>query len=349
MRSTVFTPDELTALYPTATSAYFMNPRTGAVSVDLASLSECPADSSPVTEMLFKMPTNKEERDEENKFNDLVRYMFSRAPALTSLHPEYSTLVVEYTEATPTVVARRTDRILVYRRFMTDMGTWNQCDTGTMSRMAAAVLRFLSVMHSHAYVHMDVKPDNVLCDLRDGAISDVVLADYGLVYPMDDVFAAIAPRSAGGADDEFDEGTCGFKSPLLRKNGEDSENRLFPIFTAVARGHPRLASRISRAEERGRKNKKDGLNALWMSYFSSRRNSIIRTPQDVAKVDLQSLGISMVRMLPGNECALLPSTAVDGTFRELVGRLLLCEKDSFYDATSALRYMEQKRRKPGSV
>lgn len=349
-KSLVFTIDEIPALYPTATSAYLMNPGTGVVGVDLVGLSNC-TDAEIVrlsAELLIKSLTFKEDREEENLYNDLVRYMFAdTASRLTSLHPEFSTFVVEYNEVSdessrrPPTLIQRADRMMVYRRFTTDLGMWNKCDTGTLLLMAHSALRFLFVMHSHAHVHMDVKPDNLLCNIGDGAVAEVVLSDYGMVYPMDDVFYGIAPKDVGGADDEFDEGTRGFKSPLLRKNADDTTNHVFPVFTAIAKGHPRLASRISAAKAKKGKLAEEALNKLWSSYFSNKRRRIIRTPQDVAKVDLQSLGITMVRLLPGGVCSveLATPSSPDAAVLDLIRKLLLCETDSLYDANSALKLM----------
>lgn len=337
-KTLVFTLDELPALYPTATSAFLMNPKTGAVSVDLANMAMC-RDSPEQrlgAEIIVKHPKVEEDREADEKYNELVRHMFGgklNALSITSLHPTYSRLVVEYVDAS--AARRRTDTMTVYRRFNTDLGSWNQCDTKTLLSVAHAVLMFVMLLHNHSHVHMDIKPGNILCNVEDDKNPEFVLTDYGMVYHMNDVFGEIGSRAAGGLEEEFDVGTNGFKSPLLRKAGEDSDNRVFPVFTAVARGDPGLGAKVREAEETGKETE------FWGSYFTAKRKSVLRGPQDVAKVDLQSLGITLAHLLPRHLCTPSSSSSppTDRYAIEIIRRLMLCETDSFYSASAAVIFM----------
>lgn len=252
--------------------------------------------------------TNKVEALREARWNARVFQWFERVQKaeLTTLHPRYNHLHVAYAPAptpragtlvfrdaststsTSTSKAPRTprphpqtspgadvvERVLpLYREFdgsLTDLMITNPVQDHVLVAAACSVLDFLTVLHAHGHVHLDVKPDNILFEYVN-ARPRFRLSDYETLERAEHVVAQVRRVH------RFVQGTDGYMSPLLTL--DDSDNKVFPQFRAVA-AVERIASARTDAQ----------LHAM----FAEAKAAIAH---NVYKTDLHSLALTMMDVM----------------------------------------------------
>jgi hypothetical protein len=209
-------------------------------------------------------------------------------------------------------------RLIVTRLFDGDVAGLRLAEPDLLD-LAAAVLRFLRVLHANAMLHMDIKPTNVLYRRRPGGPGggyEFVVADYNLLLEAPAVQDLLAPGAPGREFEPLSHGTPGFMSPLLLR--DEGDQGLYAHFERVARA---IGLRPA------------GGHAFWRGFFDAQRRGGRVLP---AKVDLHSLALTLLRLaehlhLPAARPASRPSRLT-----ALIGRLMFFAPGDFRDADEAL-------------
>lgn len=314
-------------------------------------------------EIALKHVCDKFEFAYEININGLVRRQFEHAQLLnfTVLHPLYDSVRVLYSTAHDQARGQpgQPDRPqqsdapkeLVYRRMMGNVTSLQQNMTPrVLVNIVRSVLIFLCVSHANGYVHMDVKPENILYDISKSTEVSCVLADYGLMTPMEEVFQNIKKRGA------FFQGTVGFISPLLTT--DDEENKVYHKFTAIVNEADRYRAAAEEAaaakkpqrggadgDGDGKKNGKDAgrdenVDRFWLSFFEHQKRRLDQ-PSQLGKIDLQSLALTLHYLfarVPFSDTLLTKHSREHRAVKLLIPRLLLHGPRNSATAADALRY-----------
>ena len=142
-----------------------------------------------------------------------------------------------------------------------------------LASIAMALLIVLNIIHEHSYLHMDIKPANILHEWVDREHVFVV-ADYGIMSDMQTVHHNLKLGKFSG--------TYGHMSPLLLPTGDDTDNKVYPKFIAAAQ----MGSGIEYTP--------DDIVHMVEQYKSQLDNTTL------PKVDLHSVGLTLMTLLEKN-------------------------------------------------
>lgn len=183
--------------------------------------------------------------------------------------------------------------------------------------LAAAVLQALVVFHDHKYLHMDIKPENVLWDVdRDGR-RRFCLSDYNLMMSMARAAHYLRPDDGGGFQ-SVTHGTPGYTSPLMMV--EDVSGSTYRKFQYIA------------VKTRAFKN---NMPPVWREYFDR-----VRGDTDMAKLDMHSLALTLIQLAVSqtNEKGGV-SKLMRGPFGRFLARLMFFRPHDFQTAGQALSHL----------
>jgi hypothetical protein len=352
-KNVVFTLDEVPEVFPDMSEAV-LESKVGDVAPVVLSMTDILREEGVLYDTLaLKYVSSPYEEVGEVRNNSLVRLLFSEAGLvdLTVLHPVYDVLRVSSWKQTKKTRREAMEAAaglgthpkpsprglaVVYRRMI---GSLDMVDDGHLAevdlfRMAGTVLGFLTILHGHGYMHLDIKPPNILFDVRQGRVHSL-LGDYGDITPMAHVLDRLRTRGV------YDAGTYGFMSPLLTDNEE--ENRVFDAFRMVSARAETTASKDNPPLRGGFFYATDDVDDVddvdgavgWRRLFEHQR-SLLVIPSDVAKVDLHSLGLVLVGMMRDPEATIRDPDSSMGTF---VKRLFMFGPHDFRSAQEALVYL----------
>lgn len=301
--------------------------------------------------------------------NTMIFRWFSKRDKLhlTSLHPQVSQLVV-FQKRAVTKNARAADANVLIKRTLpvTQLKDGNFRDfcylttpsDDTLVRMMSRILEFLCVAHSHGYVHLDIKPENIfiscdrlqknvtrpvthnkqkgkkntyssmfnassLPDYDQQQLYDFCLADYDMLEKASFVSSRLLSRQGR----YFLQGTDGFMSPLITKDGDDSANRVFPIFKQVAMAcHVNMPFSSPVAHS---------THQQWAQYFMKAKDSFKR---NVWKLDLHSLALTVLDVMP--DVTLATTQKMFPITLYMLQRLMFFRTEDFMSAEEALHSLK---------
>lgn len=282
--------------------------------------------------------------ESEVLLNARVFSWFTRAKALhlTTLHPRIS-----YLEAFADGDKRHV--LPVYAALdgnLNDLALVSDIHEDELLQMAERVLEFLAVLHAHGHIHMDIKPDNILfayLESDDALASDELdfrLSDYETIEDA----SYVASRVTSSTPRKFSQGTDGFMSPLLTADGDDSANRVYPRFQAVANAcrcagvFAYGAKSVLRSGRHRQKNDKQE-HGLWAALFSAAKDDVANC---IWKVDLHSLGLTLLDLMvpPDNDDSQSNQSTVDRRryprLAKLLPRLMFFRTRDLWTAQAAL-------------
>jgi hypothetical protein len=318
----------------------------------------------------------------ELSLNSRVYSWFRRAGRLTitSLHPHVSHLQAMYhhsetsmahdgtrhhgpttkstkSNASSRLNAGRTQQQLrikilpVYRPLdgsLADLTLINDLSERDLLNMTCRVLEFLDVAHSHGYLHMDIKPDNILFTYNnakndededvqavnkfsstnknddDTPDCDFCLADYETMESA----SYVASRVLTSKPRKFSQGTDGFMSPLLTADGDDSVNKVYHLFQGVATAGKCTGLGLNPAKAQ---------HSEWSAMFSKAKDDIKR---HVAKVDLHSLALTLLDVMVPARDGVLVDKARYPVLAKLLPRLMFFRPRDFHDVKKALAVVQ---------
>lgn len=144
-----------------------------------------------------------------------------------------------------------------------------------IANVAKNTLIVLHIIHDNGHLHLDVKPKNIIYSKPiDGSETKFALADFGILEDMALVYKDLM-------DSDYS-GTYGFMSPLLL-DGDDSRNRVYPVFRMVAN------------ESSGTSVTDAGLAELFR-----RERMQLNDKRRLPKIDLHSTGLTLFSLLNNN-------------------------------------------------
>lgn len=302
-------------------------------------------------EIALKYVTSAYDAADEVRNNSTIRLLFEQNALLnaTVLHDSYDTLQVNvFPGDTPhpqrSIVYRRMRGGTVLERFLHMRSQMKEKEEKERKRgakhdvhprtpaaaeamdmvyeLCRCVLVFLCVSHANGYLHMDIKPDNILIEhdehqeqqLADGY---AVLGDYDVITPMNYLARYLRNHPS------YLTGTFGYMSPLLTAN--DTENRVHGKIHTLARETRAFpAAALTRVEQTERLRKENeermtsnttgqntgerkvsekapdaspltpgALRDSWDAYMLENRVNVVSSDEGTAKVDLQGLGLTV--------------------------------------------------------
>lgn len=276
---------------------------------------------------LLKVNEKDSDTATEMAANEKVHAWLSRKhfEHLAPLHPEFAG-VAAYSEG------RARIKTMIALRPMAGDISKAALSVTEIAQVAKACLLVLYVMHENDYLHLDIKPKNILyeSDVRPGGEAGpeakpperkFALADFGIIDPMRDVYKEAV------LDDAY-RGTYGYMSPLIIR--DDAENEVYRIFRRVAREvDPTVAAQIPDDD------------AVERLVEAARREARARITagapyrEHLAKIDLHSLGFTLYDVLRKQPEAALPAEERLHTLR-FISRLLFFGAGDFFTAAQAL-------------
>ena len=326
----VYTADELAHEYPTARMVCLHGHAPGKplCTRDLQKAAAWPQ----LARVALKDIPNAEDSLYESGVLVRVRDWMVAAGALdaTCLHPDTNCVVVRYALVYGVALKRR----LVATRLMQGDVSALHMTPRELLEMSRQVLRVLCVLHANSYLHMDVKPHNVLYE-RAAATAATGASRYAFALGDFGLAAHVATVLANAARGGSPSGTDGFTSPLLATS--DADNRVFGRFqwAALATGALPRAQLPAGGAAR--------VQLYWQRQFDRRRAEMsTRDEQSVFKADLHSLGLTLLS-LGSTRRATVSADELFGPGRplgELLARLLFFRKGDFRTAPEALAHVE---------
>lgn len=281
-----------------------------------------------ITKIAVKQIKSASESMMELKTSDEIYPMFKRHGRLkfTAFHPKYKSLKV--------VSRGREDSPFtcpVYKRFTGSAHNGLQIvDEDMLYNMTRNTLACISVLHMYNRVHMDIKPENIFYEIRNGKYN-FVLGDYDVVEKMDNIFKYLREGH------DFEQGTDGYMSPILWQDihAGEKQNLVFDRFTKVAHitGEMPLVSTMNTYEER---------DSFWCEHFEAFRTNMPDCTY-IAKIDLQSAGLCIYDMIPRDARHIMLSDK-SSFLHHLLPKLMFAREDDFVSAEVALMFMCRLRR-----
>ena len=349
----VYTLDEVSVLYPDATHVLLMNQDdaekgekergNNSLVVPIENITSTRDGVYLQQGIAVKHVSDPLEYLYEFGINLSVREIFSAAQLMqyTIIHDIFDTAHVlmsgdANTASSPSPSLSLVTKELIYKRMVGSVDRLDSLDEDILVVIMKNCLIFLCVLHAHGFIHMDIKPDNVLYDIHQGKIR-CILADYGFLTPMSHVLHRLKK------DGSFFQGTAGFISPLLLS--DDAENRVYDKFTRVFSEREHVEANLLTNKSGGGVHHGNKVDDFWADFCIRQRRSLTKAP-DMAKTDLQSLALTMYSMkekLLMRRKLLFPSLHGD-TDRmilvdRMIARLLLHSPNDFFTAKDALRYL----------
>lgn len=238
---------------------------------------------------------------------------------LTSLHPELHFMELDETaHAGGAGPDKAGHRVLVTRLMYGDVHNLYLREDELLA-LSTSVLRALEIFHSHHYLHMDIKPDNILWDLDDHNRRMFCLSDYNLIMSDASLTHYLRPDD-GGDFQSLTHGTEGYKSPLLM--ADDHRGGTYRTFAYVA-----VRARAYRKKA----------TPVWKDYFEKAR---AETTMD--KVDLHSLALTLFKMaVPHGQNKKETLRLMQGSFGKFVSKLMFFRPHDFKTATQALKHLQK--------
>lgn len=279
--------------------------------------------STILSQVALKDILDDEDAGTEISYHQRIYRWFTQANSihLTCLHPLIHFL--QLNESTPDVKAGR--KLLVTRLLSGDAHSLELHEEELMD-LAVAVLSGLEVFHEHHFLHMDIKPDNVLWDWEvDSATRQrrrvFCLSDYNLIMSDAHVLHYLRPDD-GGEFQSLSHGTAGYKSPLLMvEDLEESTYRKFEFIAREGRVFP------------------NNVMPVWREYFDK-----CRADTSMAKVDLHSLALTLVRLAaPRGQDKEVTHRLMQGPVGKLLAKLMFFRTSDFSGAKDALASIKAHR------
>lgn len=187
--------------------------------------------------------------------------------------------------------------------------------------LSIAVLSALVIFHEHHYLHMDIKPDNILWSLNRHEKRVFCLGDYNLMLSEASVLLYLRPDDGGGFQ-SVSHGTPSYISPLLMV--DDLQGSTYHKFQYVAI-----------------KTRSFGKNQvpIWRDYFEK-----CRVETTGAKIDLHSLALTLMKLaIPHGSSKQFATKLMGGVIGKFIAKLMFFRKQDFFTAASALAYLKEKR------
>lgn len=274
-----------------------------------------------LSEIALKDVVDPDEAGTEIHLHQRIHRWFTEVHCihLTCLHPHVHFLHLE--EGGGPV--QDGHRLLVTRLLRGDVHHLSLREEELMN-LSIAVLQGLEIFHAHHYLHMDIKPENILWGLDNatgqGHRLNFCLSDYNLVMSEASVQQYLRPDDGGGFQ-SLSHGTEGFKSPLLM--ADDLKGSSYREFEYVA-----TKSRAFQG------------NAIpvWREYFDRSRSATT-----MAKVDLHSLALTLVQLArPHGQDKAEALRLMRGPFGKFVARLMFFRPHDFLTASQALVHLTER-------
>lgn len=328
----VFTFTDLPTFYPGCTLLKFYDDsHTEVLRISLEHMMK--NDYAFFNSFVFKKVTSTFDKIIEIRNNSIIQRIFDETDSL-----EYTVLKKNYVVAVPLMNKsglspsltlpnssphidqhEEEDSLVLYKRMSGSLRDENVIakmdyrDVNVVLAIGRSVLRFLVVLHEHGYIHMDIKPDNILVDDTHSdsrGIPVIALGDYGEVISMDEVQYNL--QSSGS----YRVGTFRYMSPILIKN--DDENHVYPIFelmytlekatssnagtttstTLLTPTTPNTDAFRNRSSTESKRKSSLSLDH-WEDIFDYVRQLVAINKQFTAKIDLHSLGLSLFHLMSG--------------------------------------------------
>ncbi|PNG99280.1 Serine/threonine-protein kinase PknB, partial [Tetrabaena socialis] len=188
---------------------------------------------------------------------------------LCALHPTVSHLSVydKDDRVTDLIALRQMDGDVKHLKGITEREVYE---------LAGTTITVLNVLHKNKHLHLDIKPANILHgrDVADPYSRNFAVTDYGILTSMEDVARMVQTTGYSG--------TLGYMSPMLLAT--DEHNRVLPKFKDI----------LYRA-----RGVELSLEELELT-FRAKREQLRQNDADFglfAKIDLQSLGLTLHRIL----------------------------------------------------
>lgn len=277
-----------------------------------------------LAQLALKDVTDMEDAGTEIHLHQRIHRWFSEVHCihLTCLHPHVHFLELDekadvQQQHQGTAASGDRHRLLVNRLLEGDVHHLILRE-GELTDLAIAVLHGLEIFHAHHYLHMDIKPDNILWELdAQRSRRQFCLSDYNLVLSEAQVQQYLRPDDGGGFQ-SLSHGTEGYKSPLLML--DDVKDTTYSRFDLVA-----LRSRAFVGSA----------HPVWREYFDR-----ARAETTMAKVDLHGLALTLVRLAsPQGQDKAETARLLRGTFGKFVARLMFFRPHDFSTAAEALEHL----------
>ena len=320
--SIVVTPDELPKLLPGTHRwcAYMCDPKKGRVtSIDCVEVRHARGTAKwrhfqtiiDPASVAIKLIRNGEPAN-EIYMNTLVRKWFRSnhvdRDRLTTLHPDIDRIDVFHhvgqrknlVKTTMMVMQKRAGDMSSFMRASARAKNMDLSETRrVVINMARRVLEFLVVAHRHGYMHMDIKPKNILYHSHNMDAMDFCLADYGDMFDVPTVLRELTGSASTRDSLSLSIGTDGYMSPLLKRAGDDAHNGVYRYFRLMTElgadgqqtggGPPSNGLKTSKSMSIDRMSK-----AAWAQMFAAAKKVIKKW---YPKVDMHSLAFTILKCI----------------------------------------------------
>ncbi|PNH10527.1 hypothetical protein TSOC_002730 [Tetrabaena socialis] len=235
--------------------------------------------TKPPHNLVLKINDKADETRMEIAANNKIHSWLSKRSLLrlSALHPTISTISV-FDDANNMAAD-----LVALRPMDGDVSRLTDLTAQELLLLTKNALTVLYIIHEEKYMHLDIKPPNILYTSRKvGEERLFAVADYGILESMVGVHSFLARKSYSG--------TLGYMSPLLLEN--DDANQVFPKFSRIFR------------KTRGSELCTEAMRAL---FYAKRKEFNLQDPREqrgtpaslstlerlFPKIDLHSLGLTL--------------------------------------------------------